>query len=75
MASVRTLIAVAVIRGWLLFQLYVKNAFLNGDLHEEIYAASTWSIYSIIYGFPALYSMTQWTKPHACLYVFLLPLI
>lgn len=37
MASVRTLIAVAAIRGWQLFPLDVKNAFLNGDLHEEIY--------------------------------------
>lgn len=37
MASVRTLIAVAAIHGWQLFQFDVKNAFINGDLHEEIY--------------------------------------
>ena len=29
---VRTLIAVATVRGWVLFQMGVKNDFLNGDL-------------------------------------------
>ncbi|OMO85296.1 Integrase, catalytic core [Corchorus capsularis] len=37
MTSVRTLIAVASIRGWDMSQMDVKNAFLNGDLHEEVY--------------------------------------
>ncbi|XP_052623605.1 uncharacterized mitochondrial protein AtMg00810-like [Lactuca sativa] len=31
------MIAVAPIRQWNIFQMYVKNAFLNGDLHEEVY--------------------------------------
>jgi len=37
MASVRYFLIVAVARGWELHELDVKNAFLHGDLHEEIY--------------------------------------
>ncbi|KAK9165670.1 hypothetical protein Scep_000861 [Stephania cephalantha] len=34
---VRSLLVVAVVRHWPLFQMDVKNVFLNGDLAEEVY--------------------------------------
>ena len=36
-SSVRALLAVAVASKWDLFPMDVKNAFLNGDLSEEVY--------------------------------------
>ena len=36
-SSVHTLLAVAASRQWNLFQMDVKNEFLNGDLSEEVY--------------------------------------
>lgn len=35
--TVRVLLSLAVNLDWPIYQLHVKNTFLNGDLHEEVY--------------------------------------
>ena len=37
MNSIRLTLATAAAQGWVVHQMDVKSAFLNGDLHEEIY--------------------------------------
>ena len=35
--TIRSIISFASVLGWKLHQLYVNNAFLNGDIEEEVY--------------------------------------
>uniref|UniRef100_A0A0A9C3N6 Reverse transcriptase Ty1/copia-type domain-containing protein n=1 Tax=Arundo donax TaxID=35708 RepID=A0A0A9C3N6_ARUDO len=37
MTAVRTMIAVVAASSWTISQMDVKNVFLYGDLHEEVY--------------------------------------
>jgi len=37
MTIVRTIIVIAAIESWQIYQLDVKNVFLHGDLKEEVY--------------------------------------
>ena len=37
MTNVKTLLAISIVRGWHLTQFDVINAFLNGNLHEDVH--------------------------------------
>ena len=59
LASIRCLIVVAVVCHWPLYQMDVKNAFLNGDLQEEVYMQTS-------PGYP--HSSNQVCRLHRALY-------
>ena len=46
MTTVRTILAITASQGWSLQQFDVKNAFLHGDLKEEIYMMRPPSLFS-----------------------------
>ena len=46
MVNVKLFLALVAMQGWILHQLDVNNAFLNGDLHKEIYMSFPFGLHS-----------------------------
>ena len=59
--SVRLLLFMAAMRSWPLFQLYIKNVFLYGDMVEEVYMEQP-------FGFVAQGESSLVCKLRRCLY-------
>jgi hypothetical protein len=63
MVTIHTLLAMASIRGWSISQLDMKNAFLNGELREDVYMCPPLGYYvpegMICYLHRSLYGLKQ----------------
>ena len=63
LTSIRCLIAMAAIHNWLLYQMDVKNAFLNANLQEKVYMQPpfgyTYSGHQVCHLRCALYGLKQ----------------
>ena len=49
MTTVRIAISIATSQGWPLHQMDVKNAFLHGDLKEDITCSPTWLVIHLLF--------------------------
>jgi hypothetical protein len=63
MTTVRTVMAIAISKGWSLRQMHVKNAFLHGDLKEEIFMSPPLGLFpsfvEVCHLKRSLYGLTQ----------------
>ena len=63
LTSIRCLIATAAVHNWLLYQMDVKNAFLNANLQEKVYMQPpfgyTYSGHQVCHLRRALYGLKQ----------------